>query len=72
MPMVYQLIAKMLAYRIQKVLHAGIHTPLYRFVPRRQIHDNISNVLTATEYAKYSQQDVGKQLVTKVLKAWHS
>ena len=58
MPVVYKLIAKMMVHRLHRTLDVGLHSYQYGFIPRRQIHDNISNALTAIEYAKYSHQDV--------------
>lgn len=55
---VYNLIAKMLAYRLHNALHAGLHPHQNIFVSRKQIHDNISNALIMIEFAKYSQQEV--------------
>ena len=45
MPFVYKFIAKMLAQRVQGVLHIGLYPPQYGFVPRRQTYDHSSNAL---------------------------
>ena len=55
MPMIDKSIAKMLVYKLQKVLHDEIDPHQYGFVSRRQIYDNIANAHTVIEYAKYSE-----------------
>lgn len=58
MPVIYKIVAKMIVHRISGALAHALHPRQYGFLPRRQIHDNISNALIAIEYAKYTQQDV--------------
>ncbi|MCO5568734.1 hypothetical protein L7F22_022433 [Adiantum nelumboides] len=58
MPVIYKLMAKMIVNRLKSFLHNGLHQSQYGFIPRRQIIDNLANVLIGMEYAKYTQQDV--------------
>ena len=58
MPVIYKLIAKIIANRIKDTLLGCIHVNQYGFIPRRQITDNIANDYIGMEYAKYTKQDV--------------
>ena len=48
----------MLVHRVHNIWHDGLHPFQYGFVPRRHVYDNITNAMTAIEYAKYIEQDV--------------
>ena len=58
MPVIYKLIAKIIANRIKDTLLGCIHVNQYGFIPRWQITDNIANAYIGMEYAKYTKQDV--------------